>query len=174
MLTKNNSKNKIIDFIYENSSLTAKLNNLTNNNLVIDVISCSEDILTRANMMSIPKLAINYQLQMFLECTINNLVQIRNIKLCTDNHPLVVAQSIASIKQLKQAKFNLCALGNNSLGTLLYSNYELSRSPCVIFEFNHEQHGTVFARYSIFSITQLDILVIEIFLPTIWQKLGFI
>jgi|GEM_PF-2356668 len=171
-------KNKL-NFITDTSSLTVKLNQLFNNRLLVNVISCATQILTLDSMMPIAQHDINYSLKTFLKHNLNNLTQIRNVKLDADNNTLVVAQSIASVKQLNKAKFDLCVLGNNSLGTFLYSHANLNRTPCQVFtlpyfKFADNNYADVLARYSIFNIEQLDILVIEVFLPILWQKLNFI
>jgi chorismate--pyruvate lyase len=109
-------------------------------------------------------------------------VLVREVYLHCDETPVVFAHSIIKKEHLKSAWRGLSRLGNRSLGTMLFTNPLIKRTPLVfknlksthpLFKRACKQLQTrpinLWARRSLFILQQQPILVTEVFLPTICQ-----
>lgn len=123
----------------------------------------------------------------FDELTVMNLrrhnrVLVREVYLRCDETPVVFAHSIVKREHLKSAWRGLSRLGNRSLGTMLFTNPLIQRTPLAfknlkpthpLFERACEQLPSrptnLWARRSLFVLQQQPILVTEVFLPAICQ-----
>lgn len=110
-----------------------------------------------------------------------NQVLVREVYLRCDEIPVVFAHSIVKKEHLRGAWRGLSRLGNRSLGTMLFTNPLIQRTPLTyrklkphhpLFERACKQlplahPANLWARRSLFTLLQQPILVTEVFLPTI-------
>ncbi len=103
---------------------------------------------------------------------------LREVALCVDETPWVVARSVAPLHQL-QGK-GLGKLGERSLGSWLFQQPDLVRGPLEATatppRFTHQQPGlsanSLWGRRSVFEHGGLSLLVQEYFLSTMADALG--
>lgn len=103
---------------------------------------------------------------------------VREVYLYSDGMPVVFAHSVVKKKHLQGAWRNLSGLGNQSLGSMLFSNPMIQRTA---FSFKKLRAGhplydracrkleirptSLWARRSLFTLQMQPILVTEVFLP---------
>ncbi|MDP1558454.1 MAG: chorismate lyase [Nitrosomonas sp.] len=108
------------------------------------------------------------------------LAMVREVYLYCGNKPVVFAHSVVARKDLRGAWRGLSGLGNKSLGTVLFTNPKIKRTP---LEFSQLSTGHIlydrachklqklpsylWARRSLFTLHGQSILVTEVFLPAI-------
>lgn len=105
---------------------------------------------------------------------------VREVYLRCNETPVVFAHSIVRREHLRGAWRGLGRLGNQSLGTMLFTNPLIQRTPLAfrklkpyhpLFERACRQlqmrPGSLWARRSLFILLQQPILVTEVFLPAI-------
>lgn len=110
----------------------------------------------------------------------DELAMVREVYLYCCEKPVVFAHSVVSRKDLRGAWHSLSGLGNRSLGTMLFTNPRIKRTP---LEFKKVSSGhflydravarltkrplVLWARRSLFTLRGQSILVTEVFLPDI-------
>ncbi len=110
----------------------------------------------------------------------NELAMVREVYLYCGDTPVVFAHSVVAHKNLRGAWRGLSGLGNKSLGTVLFTNPRIKRTP---LEFKKISRGhflydractrlptkpaNLWARRSLFTLHGQSILVTEVFLPAI-------
>lgn len=103
---------------------------------------------------------------------------VREVYLRGHQQPWVFARSVATRAALDGSGLDLAHLGTRSLGELLFSDQAFSRGPLqachypsawLPAEVRAEQ---LWARRSRFSRGPLALLVVEVFLPSLWQALA--
>ncbi len=107
---------------------------------------------------------------------------IREVTLTSRNQPLVFAHSVIPLKSLKGAWRSLGRLGNRSLGSALFANPLVTRTPITFKKLSahhplyqlaaqHQPNPPPYfwARRSVFELKSAKILVIEVFLPNCIQ-----
>ena len=110
----------------------------------------------------------------------SELAMVREVYLYCGNIPVVFAHSIVARKNLRGVWRGLSRLGHKSLGTILFSDPEVKRTP---LEFKKVRSGhflydracaklsvkpaSLWARRSVFSLHGKLVLVTEVFLPEI-------
>jgi chorismate--pyruvate lyase len=110
----------------------------------------------------------------------SELAMVREVYLYCGNTPVVFAHSVVSRRNLRGAWRGLSGLGNKSLGTVLFTNPKIKRTP---LEFKKVSSGhflydracaglstrppSLWARRSLFTLHGQSILVTEVFLPSI-------
>ena len=108
------------------------------------------------------------------------LAMVREVYLYCGGTPVVFAHSVVARKDLRGAWRGLSGLGNKSLGTVLFTNPKIKRTP---LEFKKVSRGhflydracarlpakpaDLWARRSLFTLHGQSILVTEVFLPGI-------
>tara|TARA_B100000686_G_scaffold336214_1_gene405839 strand:+ start:647 stop:1186 length:540 start_codon:yes stop_codon:yes gene_type:complete len=110
------------------------------------------------------------------------LAHIREVYLYCGKIPVIFAHSVLAKKDLRGAWCGISKLGNKSLGTMLFSNPVIQRTPFKFRELNlihplfHRAckdmqiaPDTLWARRSLFSLDGKPILVTEVFLPSILE-----
>ncbi|MCC7091504.1 MAG: chorismate lyase [Nitrosomonas sp.] len=108
------------------------------------------------------------------------LAMVREVFLYCGSTPVVFAHSVIARKNLQGAWRGLSRLGNKSLGTLLFTNRKIKRTPLVFKKISsghflydracaqlHVKPLSLWARRSLFSLNGQSILVTEVFLPSI-------
>ncbi len=117
---------------------------------------------------------------MMMELRANELALVREVFLYCGEIPVVFAHSVVAHKNLRGAWRGLSGLGNKSLGTVLFTNPRIQRTP---LEFKKVGDGHclfdracarlsmkpkhLWARRSLFTLHGQSILVTEVFLPAI-------
>lgn len=110
----------------------------------------------------------------------SELAMVREVYLYCGNMPVVFAHSVVSRRNLRGAWRGLSGLGNKSLGTVLFTNPKIKRTP---LEFKKVSSGhflydracaglsmrppSLWARRSLFTLHGQSLLVTEVFLPSI-------
>lgn len=108
------------------------------------------------------------------------LAHVREVYLYCGKNPVVFAHSVVARKNLRGAWCGLSNLGNKSLGTMLFTNPVVKRTPLQFKKLNSGHplfHRacrdlqlapfSLWARRSLFSLHGQPILVTEVFLPSI-------
>ncbi|SFH13546.1 chorismate lyase [Nitrosospira sp. Nsp14] len=112
----------------------------------------------------------------------NELALVREVYLYCGNTPVVFAHSVVARKDLRGAWRGLSGLGNRSLGTVLFTNPVIRRTPLKFKKLTpahplfHRacqklkvKPSGLWARRSLFSLRGQSILVTEVFLPSILE-----
>jgi len=110
----------------------------------------------------------------------NELALVREVYLYCGNTPVVFAHSVVARKDLRGAWRGLSGLGNRSLGTVLFTNPVIRRTPLRFRKLNpahplfHRacqklkvKPSGLWARRSLFVLRRSRLLVTEVFLPAI-------
>lgn len=105
---------------------------------------------------------------------------VREVYLYCDQKPVVFAHSVVARKNLRGAWRGLSGLGNKSLGTVLFTNPKIKRTPLVYKKVGRGHFlydracrrlsikpPHLWARRSLFTLHGQSILVTEVFLPGI-------
>ncbi|MGH8685214.1 MAG: chorismate--pyruvate lyase family protein [Nitrosospira sp.] len=112
----------------------------------------------------------------------NELAMVREVYLYCGNTPVVFAHSVVATKDLRGAWRGLGGLGSRSLGTMLFTNPVVRRTPLRFKKLNsahplfrracqnlQAKPAGLWARRSLFSLRGQSILVTEVFLPSILE-----
>jgi chorismate--pyruvate lyase len=103
---------------------------------------------------------------------------VREVYLRGQQQPWVFARSVATREALDGSGLDLAHLGTRSLGDLLFSDQAFNRGPLQACHYPaswlpravRAEH--LWARRSRFSRGALALLVVEVFLPSLWQHLA--
>ena len=154
-------------WLYDDSSLTAKIINACGGNFRVEVLS---ERRTTPTPDEIQALGLRYRSHAI----------IRQVLLYCDDTPWVYARSVIPMTTLIGPLRRLSKLGNKPLGAILFSNKRIIRSHMEITGLNPEhpcyrwtQHAgneLIPGRRSIFSLYKKNVLVSEFFLPNIVGK----
>lgn len=90
---------------------------------------------------------------------------VREVQLIGKGQPWVYARSIIPAQTLTGAQRQLRMLGNRSLGTLLFTDPTMRRGPLQISSLRLTDKRKVWARRSVFYLSEKPLLVSEVFLP---------
>lgn len=115
-----------------------------------------------------------------LHLTANNTALIREVLLLGNDQAVVFAHSVLPRKSLRGQWRRLGRLGNKPLGAMLFANHQVKRTPLTYKKLppNHAlYHGAtkhladkpafLWARRSVFSLNYANIVVTEVFLPSL-------
>lgn len=95
---------------------------------------------------------------------------VREVQLIGKGEPLVYARTIIPATTLTGRQRTLKLLGNRSLGSMLFSDPTMRRGPLQISRLRlQDQHTDVWARRSLFYLSEKPLLVCEVFLPALQQ-----
>tara|TARA_Y100001936_G_scaffold253844_1_gene321545 strand:- start:511 stop:1050 length:540 start_codon:yes stop_codon:yes gene_type:complete len=108
------------------------------------------------------------------------LAHVREVYLYCGKTPVIFAHSVLAKKNLQGSWCGISKLGNKSLGTMLFANPIIKRTPFKFRKLNSAhplfyrackniqiRPNTLWARRSLFSLNKKPILVTEVFLPFI-------
>lgn len=90
---------------------------------------------------------------------------IREVQLIGNDQPWVYARSIIPATTLTGSQRQLRMLGNRSLGSLLFSDPTMRRGPLQVSQLTLKDQRQVWARRSLFYLSEKPLLVCEVFLP---------
>lgn len=103
---------------------------------------------------------------------------VREVYLRGHQQPWVFARSVATREALDGSGLDLAHLGTRSLGELLFSDQAFNRGPLQACLYpaswlpSAVRTEQLWARRSCFSRDTLALLVVEVFLPSLWQHLA--
>ena len=110
------------------------------------------------------------------------LAHVREVYLYCGKIPVVFAHSVVARKNLRGAWYGMSKLGNKSLGTVLFTNPVIKRTPLRFRKLNlthplfrracknmQVAPDKLWARRSLFTLHGQPILVAEVFLPAILE-----
>lgn len=103
---------------------------------------------------------------------------VREVYLRGHGQPWVFARSVAARSALEGSELDLAHLGTRSLGELLFSDQAFTRGPLHACLYpadwlpNAVHREQLWARRSDFSRGALTLLVVEVFLPSLWQHVA--
>jgi chorismate lyase len=103
---------------------------------------------------------------------------VREVFLRGHQQPWVFARSVATREALDGSGLDLAHLGTRSLGELLFSDQAFQRGPLHVCRYpaswlpSAVRTEQLWARRSCFSRGALALLVVEVFLPELWQHLA--
>ena len=103
---------------------------------------------------------------------------VREVYLRGHGQPWVFARSVAARSALEGSSLDLAHLGNRSLGELLFSDQAFVRGPLQACRYpaawlpSAVCSEQLWARRSDFSRGALALLVVEVFLPSLWQHVA--
>ncbi|WP_372965219.1 chorismate lyase [Marinobacter sp.] len=99
------------------------------------------------------------------------LAWIREVRLCGDGQPWVLARTIIPLSCLEGRGRRLLNLGNKPLGAYLFSNQEWTRGPLETGLCQpHDSTQPLLARRSLFHRRGSSLMVCEYLLPTLYQS----
>lgn len=96
-------------------------------------------------------------------------VLIREVQLIGNGQPWVFARTIIPASTLTGKQRKLNSLGNRSLGSVLFSDPTMRRGALQISRLQLITGATVWARRSVFRLSNKPLLVAEVFLPSLQQ-----
>lgn len=151
-----------LDWLFDQGSLTRRLTRLSNDHF------------------SVTPLFEGWQALRDDECQALGLAPgeegwVREVYLRGHGQPWVFARSVAGRSALERGGLDLETLGSRSLGELLFCDQAFVRHPIEVCRYPQAwlppevRHGDLWARRSRFARGGLDLLVAEVFLPTLWQ-----
>ena len=94
---------------------------------------------------------------------------VREVQLIGTGKPWVYARSIIPAQTLTGRQRQLRMLGNRSLGSLLFTDPSMRRGPLQISCLRLQDQRKVWARRSVFYLSDKPLLVCEVFLPELQQ-----
>lgn len=110
------------------------------------------------------------------------LAHVREVYLYCGKVPVVFAHSVVARKNLRGAWYGMSKLGNKSLGTMLFTNPAIKRTPLRFRKLNPTHPlfyrackniqvtpDKLWARRSLFALGGRPILVTEVFLPAVLE-----
>ena len=152
-------------WLFDASSLTARLIDLCDNDFNVRVISQHWQIIDNEEAAA-----------MSLEDERSALV--RQVFLCCGDRPLVYARTIIPRLTAQGARRRYANMGNRPLGAMLFSDRTMRREDVQVAELpaSHEAHkyiesdGPVWGRRSVFRVSGKPLMVSEYFLPALLER----
>ncbi|WP_213877960.1 chorismate lyase [Pseudomonas sp. dw_358] len=154
------------DWLFDEGSLTRRLTDLAGGRFAIQVLEEGFEVL-RADECEA------------LELPAGSTGWAREVLLCGVDTPWVFARTVTARQAAEATDLELPALGNRSLGDLLFDNSAFLRGPIEICQYpsqwlpeTHQVEG-LWARRSRFDRDETHLLVAEVFLTGFWGALMF-
>jgi chorismate--pyruvate lyase len=153
------------DWLFDQGSLTRRLTALSGNSFQVEPLKEGLEPLRDDECAA-------------LGIAPNSLGWVREVYLRGRQQPWVFARSVAAEDALNAADLDLAHLGSRSLGELLFSDQGFARGPLQASRYPVDwlplavRHELLWARRSCFRRGALGVLVLEAFLPALWQQLG--
>jgi chorismate--pyruvate lyase len=113
-----------------------------------------------------------------LELPAHSIGWVREVYLRGHGEKWVFARSVAARSALQEGGLNMDELGTRSLGELLFCDEAFLRGPLQVCRYPAawlpvaDAADDLWGRRSCFSRGPLNILVAEVFLPTLWQAIA--
>ena len=104
-----------------------------------------------------------------LNMSTRQVALVREVQLIGKGQPWVFARSIIPAPTLTGPQRQLKVLGTQSLGSLLFTDPTMRRGHFQICRLSLDNHKKVWARRSVFFLSNKPLLVSEVFLPQLLQ-----
>lgn len=161
----NQSLDKIlIPWLFDSSSLTARIIRLCDGNFSVQVLSQHWQKMSaeEASAMSLPGVPS---------------ALVRKVLLCCDEQPLVYARTVIPVTTIQGPQRRYANMGNRPLGAMLFADRTMRREAVQIAKLpvNNEIYRyteskeSIWGRRSVFRVSEKPILVSEYFLPELIQ-----
>ena len=155
----------LIPWLFDASSLTARLINLCGKGFSVQVISQSWQKIDSEELFA-----------MALPHAHSALV--RQVLLCCNGKPLVYARTVIPATTVKGAQRRYANMGNRPLGAMLFSDRTMRRESVQVAKLpsSHaayqyvKDEEDVWGRRSVFRVSEKPILVSEYFLPELFNQ----
>ena len=156
--------NNLLPWLFDTSSLTARMICLCDGKFSVKVIS-----------QRWQKIGADESAVMLLRGTSSALV--RKVVLCCDKQPLVYARTVIPASTIQGAKRRYANMGNRPLGAMLFADRTMRREVVQvaklpagneIYRYTKSQEE-IWGRRSVFRVAEKPILVSEYFLPELIQ-----
>ncbi len=154
----------LISWLFDASSLTARLINLCGEDFSVQVISqCWQKISSEeAAAMSLPNA---------------HSALVRQVLLYCGDTPLVYARTIIPATTIQGARRRYANMGNRPLGAMLFADRTMKREEVqvAVLSDSHDAYQfitseeTVWGRRSVFRVSERPLLVSEYFLPALFE-----
>lgn len=138
------------NWLLDKGSLTLNLKNLAPGRFSVKLLNSlfTRASLSEANALNIPP---------------RQMVYVREVALCIDEKPVVLARSVIPRTTLTGAEQQLLLLNNKPLGEYLFTHKKMARSNVEVKQ-GYADQRPVWARRSIFRLNNKPLLVNEYFL----------
>ena len=143
-------------WLTDSGSLTQRLVKLSEGQFRVEVIRQGWYLPTRSEAKALGMRSRQYAL-------------IREVQLFGKEQIWVYARSIIPATTLTGRQRQLRMLGNRSLGSLLFSDPSMRRGPLQVSRLQLQDQRPVWARRSLFYLSNKPLLVCEVFLPELLQ-----
>ena len=143
------------NWLLDKGSLTLNLKNLAPGRFSVKVLNSlfTRASLSEANALNVPP---------------RQMVYVREVALCIDEKPVVLARSVIPRTTLTGAERQLLFLKNKPLGEYLFTHKRMTRSNIEVKR-GQANHRPVWARRSVFRLNHKPLLVSEYFLAELFQ-----
>lgn len=155
----------LLSWLFDASSLTARLIDLCDNNFSVQVISQQWQTLNAEEATAMSLKDVRSAL-------------IRQVVLCRGDTPLVYARTVIPATTIQGAQRRFANMGNRPLGAMLFADRTMRREEVqvALLPTAHEARKyvkteeVVWGRRSVFRVSGKPILVSEYFLPALFNK----
>lgn len=165
--TQRKLPDKVISWVYETGSLTQRLRRTFGNQVSVKVL-----------LQTWHKPFLNERLQLAIPQA--QFTLIREVQLCADDRPLILARSIIPQATIDIAHRNLSHLGSRPLGEVIFAypnlqrlSLEYSEVPCGnwndTISNTVELRTPIWGRRSVYAIPAQPLLVSEFFMPALLE-----
>lgn len=143
-------------WLLDSGSLTQRLIDLSQGDFRVEVVrqGWSRPTRSEAKALGIPT---------------RQLALIREVQLIGKGQPWVYARTVIPASTLTGKQRQLNAIGNRSLGSILFTDPTMKRGPLQVSKLKLTTGETVWARRSQFQLSDKPLLVAEVFLPQLQQ-----
>jgi chorismate--pyruvate lyase len=155
----------LVSWLFDTSSLTARLINLCGSGFSVRVISQHYQKLdsTEASAMALPQV---------------DSALVREVVLCCNNQPLVYARTVIPVTTIKGSLRKYANMGNRPLGAMLFADRTMQREAVEVSVLpaahNASQYtksnDAIWGRRSVFRVSGKPLLVSEYFLPELLMR----
>jgi chorismate--pyruvate lyase len=160
---------EVLPWLFESSSLTARLIRMCPNQFRVEVIS---------QLVSRPTLDEHRILNM----RHGRSGLVRQVRLYCGKTAVVYARTVIPVSTIQGAQRCYANLGNRPLGAMLFADRTMQRDEVTVskvqpgdalYAATGEKKGSIWGRRSIFRVGGKPLLVSEYYLPGLFQVLGF-
>ncbi|MBL4711460.1 MAG: chorismate lyase [Gammaproteobacteria bacterium] len=156
----------LYDWLFDSSSLTARMINLCDNDFSVRLISQNRQIMDaeEASAMSLANV---------------HSALIRQVLLCRGDCPLVYARTVIPVTTIQGAQRRYANMGSRPLGAMLFADRTMKREAVQVAKLpaSHQANSystidaPIWGRRSVFRVASKPILVSEYFLPELFKAL---
>jgi len=156
LLSKIKNK-KIISYLMDSGSLTARLKQKYDNDFYVKVLKNKKSKIFKNEKKILTKNS-------------NKIAFVREVLLYGNNQPVVFARTTIPKKSLKSPLFKLTKIGAKPLGEILFKQKTAKRAKIQIIKIKQKNNKILWGRISLFYLYHQPFLLTEIFLPNLFNK----